>query len=73
MAEYSVVLIDADGYDISVDFVEGVKAAKERAKYFLGDTYVRNCGTTHDSLNTNKVEVRNEVGDCLYDFFRKEG
>ena len=74
MSHYNVVLIDADGCDLSNDLVEGINAAKDRAKYLLSDVYARHCETTHRALNTYKAEVRPEdSSECLYDFFRKEG
>lgn len=74
MAEYQVVVKDADGYDISNDLVEGLKAAKERAKYFVTDDYARFVGTTHQALGTSHAEVQDaRTGECLHDFFRKGG
>lgn len=72
MNEYQVVVKDADGYEISDNQVEGVKAAKEHAKYCLTDAYAIRIGTTHQVLRTFKAEVQKD-GECLYDFFRKEG
>ena len=74
MAEYQVVIKSADGCDISSDIVEGVKAAKERAKYFISNDYARAMGTTHQTLGTYCAEVQDTcTGECLFDFFRKEG
>lgn len=74
MAEYNVVLKDADGYDIGSDLVDGMAAAKSRAKYFLTDAYAQNIGTTQAALGTQKVEVQNgRTGECLWDAFRKGG
>jgi hypothetical protein len=73
MTEYLVLLKDADGYDITAQFVEGLKAAKERAKYLLTDSYAHNIETTHQELNSYKVEVRaSSSAECLWDAFRKE-
>ncbi|VFU17526.1 hypothetical protein [Methylocella tundrae] len=73
MSHFNVVLLDANGYDLSSDLVEGLTPAKERAKYLLSDVYARHCATTHRALNTYKAEVRPEdSSECLYDFFREE-
>jgi hypothetical protein len=72
MAEYNVVLKDAAGYDISTDRVNGLVAAKTRAKYFLTDSYAQNIGTTHSVLGTYKVEVQEiQTSACLWDAFRR--
>jgi hypothetical protein len=74
MASYRVILKDAEDYEINTHLTDGLKAAKEQAKYLLTDTYARRLGTSHDSLNTHKVEVREEdTLDCVWDAFRKEG
>lgn len=68
MAEYTVTLKDADGYDVATDLVDGLGAAKARAKHFLTDDYARNIETTHATLGSHKVEVSLE-GVCLWDAF----
>lgn len=74
MVEYNVVLKDADGYDIGSELVDGMAAAKSRAKYFLTDTYAQNVGTTQTVIGTQKVEVQDgRTGECLWDAFRKRG
>lgn len=73
MGVYNVVLKDAAGYDISIDLVDGISAAKTRAKYFLTDAYAKNIGTTQVALGVSKVEVqRASTGEVLWDAFRKE-
>lgn len=62
---------DADGYDISADIIEGMKAAKDKARYYLSDEYARRLGTTHEALGTFKAEVQaTRTGTCLWDAFR---
>ena len=72
MTEYQVILKDAAGYEICSDLVEGIKAAKARAKYFLTDAHASLIGTDHKTLGTHKVEVQNECV-VFWDAFRKEG
>ena len=71
MAEYDVVLQDADGCDICTDLEYGLAAAKKRAKYLLSEDHAHAIGTTHDDLRTYKVEVQaTRTGECLWDAFR---
>jgi len=69
MAEYSVVLLDRDGCETVNDTVDGMPAAKKRAKYLLSPAFAGSVGTTHDVLLTSKVEIRDQVGKCLWDAF----
>lgn len=71
MGEYDVVLIDRDGCDICADLIEGLAAAKARAKYLLSDDHAKQIGTDHETLGTYKVEVQaTRTGACLWDAFR---
>jgi hypothetical protein len=71
MNEYDVVLKDADGFDICTDLVEGLTAAKARAKYLLSDDHAKVIGTTHAELGTHKAEVQaTRTGAVLWDAFR---
>lgn len=71
MSEYDVVLIDRDGCDICADLIDGLVAAKARARYLLSDDHAKQIGTTHDTLGTYKVEVQaTRTGACLWDAFR---
>jgi hypothetical protein len=70
MSEYDVVLKDRDGFDICTDIVEGLTAAKSRAKYLLSEDHAKAIGTTHADLRTYKVEVQaTRTGACLWDAF----
>ena len=71
MSEYDVILKDRDGDDICADLVDGLGAAKTRARYLLSDVHAKNLGTSHDDLGTYKVEVQaTRTGVCLWDAFR---
>jgi hypothetical protein len=74
MAEHNIILKNAAGYDISTDLVNGLAAAKTRAKYFLTDAYAQNIGTTHATLGTYKVEVQEiRTSARLWDAFKRGG
>lgn len=71
MSEYDVVLIDRDGCDICADLIDGLVAARARAKYLLSEDYAKQIGSTHDTLGTYKAEVQaTRTGACLWDAFR---
>lgn len=70
MAQYSVLLLDSDGCETANDLIDGLAAAKKQAKYLLSDTYAASVESTHETLRTQKVEVRSENGECLWDVFR---
>ena len=69
MAYLDVILRDQDGFDIVTDAVDGMAAAKIRARYLLTEEYAARLGTSHATLGTHKVEVRNADGTCLFDAF----
>lgn len=69
MAEYNVILLDKDGCETVNDLIEAMPAAKKRAKYLLTDAFADSVESTHDTLGTEKVEIRNEAGECLWDAF----
>ena len=67
MADYRVVLKNSYGDEIVAEIVPGLAAAKARAKYFLSPEYARQGKTTHEAMDTQKVEVLNARGECLWD------
>lgn len=67
--DISVVLLDNKGFTITSQECESIKEAKERARYYISDSYERNAETTHEVLGTEKAEVRVN-GECLWDVFR---
>ncbi len=69
MAEYNVVLLDKDGCETASDLIEGLPAAKKRAKFLLSTDFAASVESTHEVLGTEKVEIRNEAGECLWDAF----
>lgn len=70
MAEYNVILKDAEGHDTVADVIEGMTAAKRHARYLISDDFARYMETTHESLQTSKAEVHNVRGECVWDVFR---
>lgn len=69
MSEYTVNLKDSAGFDITTETVDGIAAAKKRAKYLLTDDYAAIVGTDHKSSGTYKAEVLNNSGECVWDVF----
>lgn len=61
-------LLDKDGYTITEMECETKKEAKERCLYYLSDKYSLYNETTHERLQTEKVEllINNE---CVWDKF----
>lgn len=69
-SKYRVVLLNKDGHSIVDRDADTIKEAKKLAKYLLSDGYARYCAeSTHLSLQTFKVEIRNRKGECLHDWF----
>ena len=69
MMSYTVILKDVDGYEVTRTSEDNLKQARESARYFLTDTYAARLGTTHNDLNTHKVEVCKN-GECVWDAFK---
>lgn len=70
MATYRVMLLDREGHELTTDYVDGLPAARARARYLLSNSYARNIENTHDAMGTWKVEVQPEQGNgCLWDAF----
>ena len=66
--EISVVLLDDKGFTItSQENCCTIKEAKERARYYISDSYASL--EEHAKLGTDKVEIRVN-GECLWDCFR---
>ena len=68
MTEYTVTLLDNQGYELSYSVENTLSAAKKRGAYLLSDAYRR--VVESDPLEANKVEVRNEDNECVWDCFR---
>jgi len=67
---YDVVLKDADGFDICTDLIEGLTAAKARAKYLLSEDHANVIGSTRLDLGVHKVEVQaTRTGAVVWDAF----
>jgi len=69
--EYTVVLLDRDGFDIARDAgLPNLSEAKKKAKSLMADEWPTRSGTSHATLGSYKVEVRDAAGVCLWDAFR---
>ena len=68
-SKYRVVLLDADGYEISERPADNLNEAVVTLAYMLSEQYANVAETTHKAMGTHKVEVRNAKGDCILDDF----
>ncbi len=68
-SKYSVVLLDKDGYELSSRPADNLKEAKGHVRYLLSDDYANMAESSHDDMGTEKAEVRNAAGECVYDRF----
>lgn len=64
---YNVILRDSKGYEISSREAEGLKKAKESAKYLASEDYARVCESSHETMDSSRVEVVNDDGECVWD------
>lgn len=71
--KYRVTLLDTDGYEISESQADSLKEAKATMAYMLTDEYARGAETTHETMGTQKAEVRNTKGECILDGFLDPG
>lgn len=71
MATYTAVLLDSDGCETVSNELETMKDAKARAKYLLSDAFAAAIESNHADLNTRKVEVLDQSGECVWDEFRQ--
>jgi 3-polyprenyl-4-hydroxybenzoate decarboxylase len=67
--EYSVILLDAEGYELTERLVENLKQAKAEMKYLLSNQYALACENTHADMRTHKAETRNASGEVVLDEF----
>lgn len=68
-AKYRVLLLDAEGYEISDRLADNLKEAKKTMAYMLSEQYASVAETTHQTMGTHKAEVRNAGGECILDEF----
>ena len=53
----TVILYDRNGCEIASQECEGMKQAKERARYYLSDVFAAAAETTHAALRTMKAAI----------------
>lgn len=71
MAEYNVILKDRDGYQTVNYPIDGMPAARKRAKYLLSEEFAKSSGSDHDTLRSHKVAVQAaHTGECLWGALR---
>jgi hypothetical protein len=75
MDRYQIRLINAHGDWIMETSADTKKAAIAKAKYLLTDKYADDCVTTHDRLETEKVEIHDVLLrsgiSCIWDRCRE--
>lgn len=64
--DFEVRLLDADGEIIIASVQENMKQAKEKAMYYLSERYAIDVESSHEDLESRKVEVW-KGGECLWD------
>lgn len=66
--KYTVKLLCKKGFEITSRPADTIKESKVIGKYLLSDNYAHNSETTHENLDTEKVEVyNNATGVCVWD------
>ncbi|MGJ4860639.1 hypothetical protein ACN6KF_006693 [Labrys sp. La1] len=50
VAEYNVILKDANGSDTASDLIEGLPAVKKRARRLFSNEFAQFLGTTHECI-----------------------
>lgn len=72
MAYYEAVLLDVDGNEIASIERETLKEAKEQARYLLSDRYSKAVEGSHADWQTEKVEVRKNGKENVWDVFHPQ-
>lgn len=71
MKSYTVILRDRNDCELYRTECEGLKTAKDKARYILTDEFVQHveCSreTSHDDWGSDRVEVTNEADEIVFD------
>jgi hypothetical protein len=66
--EYQVVLLNVDECELTSRPVFGsLKEAKDTARYLASDAYANVAESTHENMQSSRVEVRDEAGEIVWD------
>jgi hypothetical protein len=68
MKDYTVALLDSEGFEITSQWAGTLAEAKKAAKYLISDAYAESAGTNRKAMNADKVEVTVD-GECVWDVF----
>lgn len=66
--DFEVRLLDEDGEIIIASVQENMTQAKEKAMYYLSERYAMDVESSHEDLESRKVEVW-KGGECLWDAY----
>lgn len=72
MSKYTVQLLHKTGYVIADKPADTLAEAKQSARYMTSEEYARQAETTRKAEGSEKVEVRNQAGECVFDVFVSE-
>ena len=64
--EYEILTLDHEGYTLTQTTTPTLKQAKTTAKCLLTDPELK---TALQSTNAHKIEIRNNKGECIEDYF----
>ena len=68
---FTIRLFDRKDHELMRRDADTLPAAKRVAKQMLSEAYLEGGETTHAKLGTHKVEIRDELGDVVWDRFYK--
>jgi hypothetical protein len=64
---YKIEVLDSESYELTRDEAQGLKAAKDRARYFMSADYAREC---KDVAKVNVYKLAGNDGECVYSLYR---
>lgn len=70
-SKYEVTLLSDLGSEIGTRPAENLKEAKSTARYMMSDAYATLAETTHATLRTEKVEIRDLSNEVVWDAFKE--
>ena len=68
MKDYTVALLNSEGFEIASQWTGSLAEAKKAAKYLVSDAFAKSAGTTREAMGANKAEVTVD-GECVWDVF----
>ena len=68
MKDYTVALLDSEGFEITSELAGSLAQAKKAAKYLISDDFAKSAETTREAMGAYKAEVTVD-GECVWDVF----